>query len=101
MKKFVLLLCLFCTFNLYAWQRQGIWPKGKMPDSQAHQIAAMNDEASDPKFKADKHRMPYLEWYEAPEPEVRNGACVILISGGSYMNCYDVDHVRNWRKLFK
>ena len=100
MKKFVLLLCLFCTFNLYAWQRQGIWPKGKMPDSQPHQIAAMIDEASDPNFKADKHRMPYLEWYEAPEPEVRNGACVILISGGSYMNCYDVDHVRNWRKLF-
>lgn len=100
MKKLLLIVFLFCTLSLQAWERKSVWPKGKMPDQQPHQIAAMIDEASDPKFKADKHRMPYLEWYDAPAEDIRTGACVILISGGSYMNCYDVDHIRNWRKLF-
>ena len=100
MKKLLLIGFLFCTLSLQAWERQSVWPKGKMPDQQPHQIAAMIDEANDPKFKADKHRMPYLEWYDAPAEDIRTGACVILISGGSYMNCYDVDHIRNWRKMF-
>ena len=34
-----------------------------------------------------KHRVAYLEWFEAPAEEVRNGGCMILISGGSYQNC--------------
>lgn len=99
MKKLILLFSLFCTLNLYAWERETVWPKGKMPDRQAHQIAAMTDETSSPKFNPDKHRVAYLEWFDAPAEDVRNGACAILISGGSYMNCCDVDHIKNWRKL--
>lgn len=99
MKKLILLFSLFCTLNLYAWERETVWPKGKMPDRQAHQIAAMTDETSSPIFNPDKHRVAYLEWFDAPAEDVRNGACAILISGGSYMNCCDVDHIKNWRKL--
>lgn len=101
MKKLVLFLGLFLSFNLYAyaWERETIWPKNKMPDAQVHQIAAMTDETGDPKFKADKHRVAYLEWFDAPSDDNRTGACAILISGGSYMNCCDVEHIKNWRQL--
>ena len=63
MKKRMLLLvaALLCAWSSYAWERQTVWPKGKMPHRQEHQIAAMTDEAGDPKFKADKHRVAYLE----------------------------------------
>ena len=100
MKRLFLLLSVFCSINLFAWERETVWPKGKMPDRQDHQIAAMTDETSDPKFKADKHRVAYLEWFDAPAEDVRNGACVILISGGSYQNCCDVNHIKNWREMF-
>lgn len=100
MKRLFLLISFFCVLNLYAWERETVWPKGKMPDRQSHQIAAMTDETSDPKFNADKHRTAYLEWFDAPAADVRNGACVILISGGSYQNCCDVNHIKNWREMF-
>ena len=79
-------------------QRVPVWPDGKMPDVQAHQIAAMTDEANAPGFDADAHRMPYIEWFEAPAPDVHKGICMILISGGSYKNCCDVDLIRGWRE---
>ena len=76
--------------------REYIWPKGKMPDQQAHQIAAMTDESNAEGFVPDKHREPYLEWFEKPsEP---NGGCMILISGGSYKNCCDVGLIKDWRE---
>ena len=53
-----------------------------MPHRQENQIAAMTDEAAQKGFKADKHRTAYIEWYDAPKADVRNGACMILISGG-------------------
>ena len=31
--------------------------------------------------------MPYLEWFDAPAE--KNGACMLLISGGGYQNCCD------------
>ena len=98
MKRFFLLISLFLSLNLFGWERETIWPKGKMPDSQEHQIAAMTDEAGAPRFKADKHRVAYLEWLEAPAPEVRNGGCMILISGGAYKNCCDVGLIDYWHK---
>ena len=90
-----------------AWERQAVWPKGKMPDAQAHQIAAMTDETGQKDFKADKHRVAYLEWFDAPSPLPNRGGvgggangCMILISGGSYMNCCDVGLIKMWRETF-
>lgn len=58
----------------------------------------MTDEAGQPDFKADKHRVAYLEWFDKPDEKVRNGACMILISGGSYEVCCDVDLIKRWRE---
>ena len=98
MKRVFLLLSLFLSLSLAAWERESVWPKGKMPDSQSHQIAAMTDEVKAPKFKPEKHRTAYLEWFEAPAPEVRNGGCMILISGGAYQNCCDMNLIDLWHK---
>lgn len=102
MRKICLLLalCLLPSLGIYAWERETIWPKGKMPDAQSHQIAAMTDEAGAKGFKADKHRIAYLEWFDAPAKETRTGGCMILISGGSYQNCCDMKYIEQWRKRF-
>ena len=97
---FLLVVCLFCSLSIHAWEREAIWPKGKMPDAQAHQIAAMTDEAGSKTFKADKHRVPYLEWFDAPAADVKTGGCMILISGGSYEVCCDVGLIKQWRERF-
>lgn len=97
-RKAFLVLGILWAAAATAQEREPIWPKGKMPDPQPHQIAAMTDEAGKPGFKADRHRTPYLEWFEAPADSVRNGACMILISGGSYQNCCDVDLIDRWHK---
>jgi len=86
--------------NKSPWEREYIWPKGKMPDAQAHQVATMTDELYLDDFKADTHREAYLEWYPAPKAEVRNGACMILISGGGYETCCDTQHIKNWRETY-
>lgn len=99
MKRILLfVVALLCVGSGYAWEREAVWPKGKMPHRQDHQIAAMTDEAGDPKFNADKHRVAYLEWFEQPDASVRNGACMILISGGSYENCCDVNLIKLWHE---
>ena len=84
---------------------QPLWPEGKVPDFQEHQIAAMTDVSGSfhkgqPKegFKAEEHRMPYIDWYEAPAEDVRNGGCMILVSGGSYQCCCDVGLVKMWHE---
>ena len=99
-KQFVLMLFVCCTLNALAWEREMIWPKGKMPDAQQHQIAAMTDEASGEKFNPDKHRVAYLEWFDAPAADVKNNGGMILISGGSYEVCCDVGLIRLWRERF-
>ena len=96
MKKIISLLLVFLGLNSFAFEREAIWPKGKMPDAQDGQIAAMTDEANAKGFKADKHRVAYLEWFDSPAPELRNGSCMILISGGAYNNCCDVGLVKTW-----
>ncbi len=73
-------------------EREYLWPEGKMPMRQAHQIAALTDEAT-------PGTEPYLEWQESAEGDYTTDACVILISGGGYNNQCDVDHVRRtWPK---
>lgn len=94
----LLVAALLCAWSGYAWERETVWPKGKMPHRQDHQIAAMTDEAGEPGFKADRHRVAYLEWFERPDEAVRNGACMILISGGSYECCCDVKLVKLWHE---
>ena len=79
---------------------QPLWPEGKIPDFQRHQIAAMSDEVGKKGFVRAAHRMPYLEWYDPPSERVRNGCCMILVSGGSYKRCCDVGLVRTWRETF-
>ncbi len=91
---------LLCALQGVARDREQVWPSGKMPDAQEHQIAAMTDETSDSKFKPEKHRIAYLEWFEKPDPAVANGCCMILISGGSYENCCDVNLIKLWRETF-
>ncbi len=88
--------CMFFSSVAFAGDRVSVWPKGKMPHPQAHQIAAMADEAGQKGFRPEKHRTAYLEWYDTPAAEVRNGACMILISGGGYNNCCDVKCVAEW-----
>ena len=99
MKRVLLMVAaLLFAFGGYAWERETVWPKGKMPHSQSRQIAAMIDEAGEPGFKPEKHRVAYLEWFDQPDAAVRNGACMILISGGGYDSCCDVDLISRWRE---
>ncbi len=66
-----------------------LWPQGRMPDAQPHQIAATTEEAKAAGFKADEHRMPHLQWFEASPGAPRTDACMIVISGGGYNCCCD------------
>ena len=79
MKRIVFALALGLGLGAVAGERMKIWPEGRMPDAQPHQIAAMTDEK-------EKGKEPYLEWFDPPAKP--NGTCMILISGGSYECCY-------------
>jgi acetyl esterase/lipase len=98
MKKILSLILLFVSLQLSAWEREYIWPAGKMPDKQAHQIAAMTDVSKADGFNPDEYRFPYLEWFEKPANP--NGACMILISGGGYHNCCDIKLIKMWHEEF-
>ena len=100
MKKPILALAAVCAalfaFATEPWrngERQPIWPDGKIPDFQQHQVGAMTDESKD-----ERGTMPYIEWFEAPTNS--NGACMILVSGGGYVFCCDLGLVRRWRDTF-
>ena len=98
---FVALSIAVCTFGAEGWrngERQPLWPEGKVPDFQEHQIAEMTDVSKAPGFRPEEHRMPYLEWFAKPAKP--NGSCMILVSGGSYNNCCDVGLVKKWRDRF-
>ena len=101
MKRIAFLLFALCAIHLVSAAKiETVWPKGKMPHRQAHQIAAMLDEASAEGFCHDKHREAYIEWMPAPEKGVRTDACMILISGGGYFSCCDVGLVDEWNRRF-
>ncbi len=85
--KIILLLGVCSAQAAFALDREPIWPAGRMPDAQAHQIAAMDDEAGREGFDADSHRVAYIEWFDAPGEDVRNGGCMILVPGGGYNAC--------------
>ena len=85
----------FAAFDARA-EKVYIWPDGKMPDAQPHQIAAMTDVSRAKGFNADEWRRPYIDWLKAPEKP--NGVCMILISGGSYTSCCDVGLVKQWNE---
>ncbi len=89
---FTILLMLVCLEA--AAQRVYIWPKGKMPDAQPHQYAAMTDVSKAEGFKLEDYPCPYIDWLPAPDKPC--GACMILISGGSYKNTCDVSLVKMW-----
>ncbi len=97
MKRYILIVAgLFLSLALLAQEREFIWPRNKMPNASDTQIAAMTSESKAEGFNPAKHRQPYLEWFEAPANP--NGTCMILISGGSYKNCCDMDLIALWRK---
>ena len=98
MKKILFLLAFACSLMGYSWERQSVWPKGKMPDAQEHQIAAMTNETSAEGFKPEKFKTAYLEWFDKPANP--NGCCMILISGGGYFSCCDVGLIKQWRERF-
>ncbi len=96
MKRLLVSLLLPACLVLSAQVREPVWPKGRMPDAQERQIAAMTDESRAEGFRPEKHRTPYLEWFDAPEAP--NGGCMILISGGGYNSCCDVGLIRDWHE---
>ena len=97
---FLLISIIFISLSLIAGQRETVWPKGKMPHRQDHQIAAMTDESQKEGFNPDKNRIAYIEWYDAPAEENHTGGCMILISGGAYQSCCDVNLIKRWNKRF-
>lgn len=96
MKRRILSLLLLLLPLAVAAQRQAIWPDGRMPHASERQVAAMTTETKSPGFDSTQHRMPYLEWFAAPERP--NGCCMILISGGSYKNCCDGKLIDKWNR---
>ena len=92
MKKISLMIGVgaFAVCAVFA-EREAIWPTGKMPDAQSHQIAAMTNE----KIKGTE---PYIDW--CPAPSKPNGCCMILVSGGGYNSCCDVGLVKAWERKF-
>ncbi len=77
MKRLLLVLALFALCGAWANEIQYLWPKDRMPDRQAHQVAALTDEKN-------PGTEPFLEWYDRPAGSPSNDVCVILISGGGY-----------------
>ena len=53
-------------------ERRPLWPEGRMPDAQEHQMP-----------------VPELQWYAPPASHLRTGTCMILVSGGSYQELSD------------
>lgn len=81
-----------------AQDRVDLWPEGKIPDFQPQQIAATLQETKASGFKAEEHTMPHLDWFDAPVE--KNGACMLLISGGGYQSCCDAWWVNKVAKRF-
>ncbi len=81
------------TPSAQPFERQYIWPDGKMPLVQSHQIAATLAETKVSGFKADDFRRPYLDWY-APNPTCKTDVCVLVVSGGGFNTCCDAKRLQ-------
>lgn len=79
-------------------EREYIWPDGKMPDAQVHQIAATTLEVNASGYTDSAYRRPYIEWFAPPDVDKKTDMCMILISGGGYKSCCDVELIERWRK---
>ncbi len=99
-RKAFLLSFLFFSLSIFAQDRQYLWHKNNMPYQQAHQIAAMTNEVRQKDFDANKNRIAYIEWFEAPKKDIKQDVCMVLISGGSYESCCDVGLIKQWRETF-
>ncbi len=66
-----------------------LWPDGKIPDLQEHQIAATTAEARTRGFNRAANRMPHIQWFAPAKGAPKTDACVIVISGGGYNCCCD------------
>ena len=97
-KQLLILLAVLCTAGMQAGKHVALWPKGKMPNAQPQQIAAMTADTRQEGFNPDKNRMPYLEWME--KPTTPNGGCMILISGGGYSVTCDDNLISLWTNRF-
>ncbi len=75
------------------YEREYIWPEGRIPDFQPQQIAAKTGEVKSPGFNADASRRPYIEWY-APCESNRTDLCVVVISGGGFGCCCDEERMQ-------
>lgn len=98
MKKFLAMACLLVSLSSMATERENLWPKGRMPHPQEKQIAAMYVDTQVSGFKPERHRAPFIEWFDAPSTP--NGGCMILISGGGYFRLSDAKLVKNWAIRF-
>ena len=94
------IICILFSLTASAGEREYIWKMGKMPNNQKHQIAAMTDESEAKGFNAEKNRIAYIEWYDAPKPDIHTKGCMILISGGAYNSCCDVNLIKLWSDRF-
>ena len=97
-KLFILCSWLLAAVSAFAGERVALWPEGKIPNFQPQQIAATTQEVKAPGFKAAENTMPHLDWYEPPAE--KNGACMLLISGGGYSNCCDGEWIDRVAKRF-
>ena len=66
-----------------------LWPDGKIPDFQEHQIAATTEEAKASDFDRAANRMPHVQWFVSPKDAPQTDVCMIIISGGGYNCCCD------------
>lgn len=74
-------------------EREFIWPEGKMPNVQPHQIAAKTAEKKKQGFNADDFRRPYIEWY-TPSHSNKIDLCVLFVSGGGFFSCCDAERMQ-------
>lgn len=94
---FLVIGMLFVLQRSIAKEYQSIWPVDKMPDAQLHQVDSITGKVYNSSL--DKHRVAYLEWYEAPDTLIANNACIIFISEG-FNNCCDEEILKQWYKTF-
>ena len=86
--------------NWCGYGRETLWPEGKMPFAQDHQVGAMTNESGADGFVAAEHPQPYIEWCVPPADDIKTDACMVLISGGGYECCCDWPLVDEWESRF-
>ena len=75
------------------YERQYVWPEGKMPDVQAHQVAEKMHVVNAPGFDRAAHARPFIDWY-APADSNRTDLCVVTVSGGGFQHCCDAERLQ-------